>query len=129
MSSVSFIDLGWEVSGALRMGAWPATAWGTAASTSPAERIRPCRCGAASGKGAPPQRMQTTGAYEPLDERNLMSNKLDFSKELIGRRALVTGGTRGIGAAIVIDSAARDKPRAAPARRRREGRSDGALSR
>ena len=25
-----------------------------------------------------------------------MSNKLDFSKELIGRRALVTGGTRGI---------------------------------
>ncbi len=29
-----------------------------------------------------------------------MSNKLDFSKELIGRRALVSGGTRGIGAAI-----------------------------
>ena len=29
-----------------------------------------------------------------------MSDKLDFSKELIGRRALVTGGTRGIGAAI-----------------------------
>src|SRR4051812_11853509 len=29
-----------------------------------------------------------------------MSSKLDFSKELIGRRALVTGGTRGIGAAI-----------------------------
>ena len=29
-----------------------------------------------------------------------MSNKLDFSKELIGRRALVTGGTRGIGVAI-----------------------------
>jgi NAD(P)-dependent dehydrogenase (short-subunit alcohol dehydrogenase family) len=29
-----------------------------------------------------------------------MSNKLDFSKELTGRRALVTGGTRGIGAAI-----------------------------
>ena len=29
-----------------------------------------------------------------------MSNKLDFSKELSGRRALVTGGTRGIGAAI-----------------------------
>lgn len=29
-----------------------------------------------------------------------MSNKLDFSKELIGRRALVTGGTRGNGAAI-----------------------------
>ena len=29
-----------------------------------------------------------------------MSNKLDFSKELIGRRALITGGTRGIGAAI-----------------------------
>ena len=24
-----------------------------------------------------------------------MSNKLDFSKELLGRRALVTGGTRG----------------------------------
>lgn len=29
-----------------------------------------------------------------------MSNILDFSKELSGRRALVTGGTRGIGAAI-----------------------------
>jgi NAD(P)-dependent dehydrogenase (short-subunit alcohol dehydrogenase family) len=29
-----------------------------------------------------------------------MSNKLDLSKEFIGRRALVTGGTRGIGAAI-----------------------------
>ncbi len=29
-----------------------------------------------------------------------MSNKLDVSKEFIGRRALVTGGTRGIGAAI-----------------------------
>ena len=29
-----------------------------------------------------------------------MSDRLDFSKELIGRRALVTGGTRGIGAAI-----------------------------
>ena len=29
-----------------------------------------------------------------------MQNKLDLSNELIGRRALVTGGTRGIGAAI-----------------------------
>jgi NAD(P)-dependent dehydrogenase (short-subunit alcohol dehydrogenase family) len=29
-----------------------------------------------------------------------LSNKLDPSKELLGRRALVTGGTRGIGAAI-----------------------------
>lgn len=29
-----------------------------------------------------------------------MSNKLDPSKELTGRRALITGGTRGIGAAI-----------------------------
>lgn len=29
-----------------------------------------------------------------------MSNKIDFSNELNGRRALVTGGTRGIGAAI-----------------------------
>ncbi len=29
-----------------------------------------------------------------------MSSKLDLSKELLGRRALVTGGTRGIGAAI-----------------------------
>jgi NAD(P)-dependent dehydrogenase (short-subunit alcohol dehydrogenase family) len=29
-----------------------------------------------------------------------MSGKLDLSKEFIGRRALVTGGTRGIGAAI-----------------------------
>jgi len=26
-----------------------------------------------------------------------MSNKLDLSKELIGHRALVTGGSRGIG--------------------------------
>lgn len=29
-----------------------------------------------------------------------MSGKLDFSQELVGRRALVTGGSRGIGAAI-----------------------------
>ncbi|HJS90534.1 MAG TPA: oxidoreductase [Steroidobacteraceae bacterium] len=29
-----------------------------------------------------------------------MSNSLDLSKELIGRRALVTGGSRGIGAAV-----------------------------
>jgi NAD(P)-dependent dehydrogenase (short-subunit alcohol dehydrogenase family) len=29
-----------------------------------------------------------------------MSNQLDFSKELSGRRALITGGTRGIDAAI-----------------------------
>jgi NAD(P)-dependent dehydrogenase (short-subunit alcohol dehydrogenase family) len=29
-----------------------------------------------------------------------MSTKLDFSKELVGRRALVSGGTRGMGAAI-----------------------------
>lgn len=29
-----------------------------------------------------------------------MSNKPDLSKELLGRRALVTGGTRGIGAAV-----------------------------
>jgi NAD(P)-dependent dehydrogenase (short-subunit alcohol dehydrogenase family) len=29
-----------------------------------------------------------------------MSSKLDFSRELVGRRALVTGGSRGIGAAI-----------------------------
>jgi NAD(P)-dependent dehydrogenase (short-subunit alcohol dehydrogenase family) len=29
-----------------------------------------------------------------------MSSKLDFSQELSGRRALVTGGTRGMGAAI-----------------------------
>ncbi len=29
-----------------------------------------------------------------------MSNKLDLSKELVGRRALVTGASRGIGAAI-----------------------------
>lgn len=36
-----------------------------------------------------------------IDERkNLMPSKLDFSKELIGRRALVTGGARGMGAAI-----------------------------
>lgn len=40
--------------------------------------------------------MRAGGA--PYLER--MSNKLDFSKELVGRRALVTGGTRGIGAAI-----------------------------
>jgi NAD(P)-dependent dehydrogenase (short-subunit alcohol dehydrogenase family) len=46
--------------------------------------------------------------YEPYTglvvrhERNTdrMSSKLDFSKELNGRRALVTGGTRGIGAGI-----------------------------
>jgi NAD(P)-dependent dehydrogenase (short-subunit alcohol dehydrogenase family) len=31
-----------------------------------------------------------------------MFNKLDLSRELIGRRALVTGGTRGIGAAIAL---------------------------
>lgn len=39
-----------------------------------------------------------------------MSNKLDLSKELIGRRALVTGGSRGIGAAItrrLLDAGAR----------------------
>jgi NAD(P)-dependent dehydrogenase (short-subunit alcohol dehydrogenase family) len=29
-----------------------------------------------------------------------MSSKLDFSQELLGRRALVSGGTRGMGAAI-----------------------------
>jgi len=29
-----------------------------------------------------------------------MSNTLDLSKELVGRRALITGGSRGIGAAI-----------------------------
>jgi NAD(P)-dependent dehydrogenase (short-subunit alcohol dehydrogenase family) len=29
-----------------------------------------------------------------------VSNNLDLSKELIGHRALVTGGSRGIGAAI-----------------------------
>lgn len=45
-----------------------------------------------------------------LDERNIMSSKLDFSKELIGRRALVTGGSRGIGATIaqrLIDAGAK----------------------
>lgn len=31
-----------------------------------------------------------------------MSNQLDLSKELVGRRALVTGGSRGIGAAIAL---------------------------
>src|SRR5271165_4335051 len=35
-----------------------------------------------------------------------MSNKLDFSKEFIGRRALVTGGTRGMGAAFVAGDVA-----------------------
>lgn len=33
-------------------------------------------------------------------EGNIMSNKLDLSKEFVGRRALVTGGSKGIGAAI-----------------------------
>jgi NAD(P)-dependent dehydrogenase (short-subunit alcohol dehydrogenase family) len=45
-----------------------------------------------------------------LDERNLMSSKLDLSGEFIGRRALVTGGTRGIGATIaqrLLDAGAR----------------------
>jgi NAD(P)-dependent dehydrogenase (short-subunit alcohol dehydrogenase family) len=39
-----------------------------------------------------------------------MSNKLDFTNELSGRRALVTGGTRGIGATIaqrLLDSGAK----------------------
>ncbi|MGK3996491.1 SDR family oxidoreductase [Sorangium sp. So ce1024] len=39
-----------------------------------------------------------------------MSSKLDLSKEFIGRRALVTGGSRGIGAAIaqrLLDGGAR----------------------
>jgi NAD(P)-dependent dehydrogenase (short-subunit alcohol dehydrogenase family) len=43
------------------------------------------------------------GPYERrivLEERNSMSSQLDLSKELSGRRALVTGGSRGIGAAI-----------------------------
>lgn len=38
-----------------------------------------------------------------------MSSKLDFSRELVGHRAIVTGGTRGIGAAIakrLIDAGA-----------------------
>src|ERR1700742_2975153 len=45
-----------------------------------------------------------------FDERNLMSSQLDFSKELSGRRALVTGGSRGMGAAIaqrLLDAGAR----------------------
>ncbi len=39
-----------------------------------------------------------------------MSSKLDFSQELVGRRALVTGGTKGIGATIarrLIDAGAK----------------------
>lgn len=39
-----------------------------------------------------------------------MSSKLDLSKELTGRRALVTGGSRGIGAAVaqrLLDAGAR----------------------
>jgi NAD(P)-dependent dehydrogenase (short-subunit alcohol dehydrogenase family) len=39
-----------------------------------------------------------------------MENKLDFSTEFTGRRALVTGGTRGIGAAItqrLVDAGAK----------------------
>lgn len=53
-----------------------------------------------------------------------MSSKLDLSKEFLGRRALVTGGSRGIGAAItqrLLDSgakvvvAARSRSEAMPA--------------
>jgi NAD(P)-dependent dehydrogenase (short-subunit alcohol dehydrogenase family) len=39
-----------------------------------------------------------------------MSKQLDFSTELMGRRALVTGGSRGIGAAIaqrLVDAGAK----------------------
>ena len=58
-------------------------------------------------------------------KENIMPAKLDLSKEFSGRRALVTGGTRGIGAAIaqrLIDGgadvvvAARSSSDATPAR-------------
>src|ERR1043165_4619731 len=46
------------------------------------------------------EREPYVGRISSSSKGALMTNKLDFSNELIGRRALVTGGTRGIGAAI-----------------------------
>ena len=38
--------------------------------------------------------------HRPSTQEHPMSNQSDFPNELAGRRALVTGGTRGIGAAV-----------------------------
>jgi NADP-dependent 3-hydroxy acid dehydrogenase YdfG len=34
------------------------------------------------------------------EEKTMTKSVLDLSKEFVGRRALITGGSRGIGAAI-----------------------------
>jgi hypothetical protein len=41
-----------------------------------------------------------TATFAERDKETLMSTTPDLSKEFVGRRALITGGTKGIGAAI-----------------------------